>query len=58
MRLRVRQGLSFTPEQLRQELEAGGDLPDLASDALTPKALRLTAETLTLIRYPTCMSHM
>ncbi len=40
------QGLSITPEQLRQELEAGGDIPDLVSGALTPKALRLTAKTL------------
>ncbi|MDQ3796105.1 MAG: hypothetical protein M3294_00625 [Pseudomonadota bacterium] len=34
------QGLNITPEQLRQELEAGGDLPDLFSGALTPTALR------------------
>ncbi len=27
------QGLTITPEQLRQELEAGGDLPDLQSGA-------------------------
>ncbi len=39
------QGLSITPEQLQQELEAGGDLFDLVSGALTPKA-RLTAKTL------------
>ncbi len=41
-------GLSITPEQLRQELEAGGDLPDLVFGTLTPKALRLTARTLAL----------
>jgi hypothetical protein len=48
------QGLSTTPEQLRQELEEGGDLPDLVSGALTPNALRLTAKTLALMRdtYP------
>ncbi len=45
-------GLRITPEQLRQELEAGGDLPDLVSGALTPKALRLTAKTLALMRDP------
>jgi hypothetical protein len=45
-------GLMITPEQLRQELEAGGDIPDLASGRLTPKALRLTAKTLALMRYP------
>jgi hypothetical protein len=46
------EGFNITPEQLRQELEAGGDLPDLISDALTPKALRLMAKTLALMRYP------
>jgi hypothetical protein len=46
------EGLNITPEQLRQELEAGGDLPDLISGALTPKALRLMATTLALMRYP------
>jgi hypothetical protein len=40
--------LNITPEQLRQELEAGGDLPDLVSGALTAKVLRLTARTLAL----------
>jgi hypothetical protein len=40
------QGLSIRPEKLQQELEAGGDLFDLVSGALTPKALRLTAKTL------------
>ena len=40
------QGLSITPEQLQQELEAGGDTPDLVSGALTPAALRQIAETL------------
>ncbi|MDQ3797355.1 MAG: hypothetical protein M3294_07300, partial [Pseudomonadota bacterium] len=44
------QGLSITPEQLRQELEADGDIPDLVSGALTPEALRLTARTLVLMR--------
>ncbi len=44
------QGLTITPEQLRQELEAGGDLADLPSGALTVKALRLTASTLALMR--------
>jgi hypothetical protein len=46
------QGLIITPEQLRQELDEDGDLPDLASGALTPQALWLTARTLALIRYP------
>jgi hypothetical protein len=46
------EGLSITPEQLRAELEAGGDLPGLVSGALTPQALRLTARTLALMRYP------
>ncbi len=42
------EGLNITPEQLRQELEDNGDIPDLVSGALTPKALRLTARTLAL----------
>ena len=46
------QGLSITPEQLRRELKENGDIPDLVSGALTPKALRLTAKTLAL----TCCS--
>ncbi|HEX2238697.1 MAG TPA: hypothetical protein VHJ19_10280 [Gammaproteobacteria bacterium] len=37
---------------MRQELEAGGDLPDVVSGALMPKALRLTAKTLALMRDP------
>ncbi len=37
---------------MRQELEAGGDLPDLVLGALTPKALRLIAKTLALMRDP------
>lgn len=45
------QGLTITPEQLRDELEGDGDLRDLISGALTPRALRMTAETLTLMRY-------
>jgi hypothetical protein len=44
--------LSFTPDQLRQELEAGGDIPDLVSGTLTPEALRLIAKTLALMRDP------
>jgi hypothetical protein len=43
------QGLSIVPEQLHQELEADGDIPDLVAGALTPRALRLTAKTLALI---------
>jgi hypothetical protein len=50
---RACEGLSITDEQLHAELEAGGDLPDIQSGALTPKALRLTAETLSLLRYST-----
>jgi hypothetical protein len=45
------QGLSITPEQLQQELEAGRDMPDLACGALASKALWLTATTLALMRY-------
>jgi TubC N-terminal docking domain len=45
------QRLSITPKQLRQELREGNDLPDLVSGVLTPKALRLTAKTLALMRY-------
>ncbi len=47
----VCQGLSITPEQLRQELEVGGDIPDLVSGTLTPAALRLAAETLNTMQY-------
>jgi hypothetical protein len=43
--------LSLTPEQLRQELTEGGDIPALASAEVTPQALRLTARTLALMRY-------
>jgi hypothetical protein len=43
------EGLNITPEQLRHELEAGGDLPNLVSGALTPEALWLTAKTLALM---------
>jgi hypothetical protein len=46
------EGLNITPEQLRQELDEGGDLPDLVSGALTPKALQLMAKRLALMRYP------
>jgi hypothetical protein len=45
------QGLSITPEQLRQDLEEGNDLPDVVLGALTASALRLTAKTLVLVRY-------
>ncbi len=45
------QGLSITPEHLRQGLQENGDLPDLVSGVLTPAALRLTAETLSHMRY-------
>jgi hypothetical protein len=45
-------GLAITPEQLRQELEQGGDIPDLQSGALTLQVLRLTARTLALMPYP------
>ncbi len=43
------EGLSLTPEQLRQELEENGDIPDLVSGELTPAALKLIAETLNTI---------
>jgi hypothetical protein len=45
------QGLNITPQQLHQQLEENGDLPDLVSGALTPTALRLTAETLGTMQY-------
>ncbi|HKF96512.1 MAG TPA: hypothetical protein VKB96_18365, partial [Gammaproteobacteria bacterium] len=51
------EGLSITPDQLRRELEAGGDIPDLVSGALTPQALRLTARALALMRYPHASSN-
>ena len=44
--------LNITPEQFHQALEESGDIPDLVSGALTPKALKLTAKTLALMRYP------
>jgi hypothetical protein len=43
--------LMITPEQLRQELIEGGDIPDLTSGALTPQALKLTARILGLMHY-------
>jgi hypothetical protein len=48
------EGLSITPEQLRRELEEGGDVPDLVSGALTLQALRLTARTVALMRLSAC----
>jgi hypothetical protein len=50
--LRAWQGLNFTPEQLRQEFKAGGDILDLVSGAVTAKALRLTGKTLVLMYCP------
>jgi hypothetical protein len=50
-RLRAWQALSITPEQLRQDLEEGSDVPELVLGALTASALRLTAKTLVLVRY-------
>lgn len=47
------QGLTITPEQLRDELEQGGDFPDLISGELSIRGLRLAAETLSLTRYRT-----
>jgi hypothetical protein len=46
------EGFSITPAQLQAELSEGGDLPDLVSGALTPKALRLVAQTLAIMRHP------
>jgi hypothetical protein len=40
----------ITPEELRQELQEGGDIPDPVSGALTSKAVRLMAKTLALMR--------
>jgi len=48
----AREGLSLAPDQLREELNESGDMPDLVSGALTPQALMLTARTLALMRYP------
>ncbi|HEX2244613.1 MAG TPA: hypothetical protein VHK27_15465 [Gammaproteobacteria bacterium] len=45
------QGLRITPEELHQELEVSGHIPDLVSGALTPAVLRLTVETLDTMRY-------
>jgi hypothetical protein len=47
------EGLPITDVQLRQELEEGGDLVAMQSGALTLNGLRLTAETLALMRYST-----
>jgi hypothetical protein len=44
------EGLSITGEQLYAECEEGGDLPDTQSGTLTHTVLRLTAETLALMR--------
>jgi hypothetical protein len=41
--------LAITGDQLFAELKEGGDITDVQSGALTPKALRLTAETLVLM---------
>lgn len=45
------EGLSITSEQLYTELEEGSDFPDIRSGTITLKILRLTAETLSLMRY-------
>jgi hypothetical protein len=47
---RACKGLTISPEELRAELEEGGDLPDVESGALSPQALRQTAITLDLMR--------
>src|SRR5215212_8543460 len=44
-------GLSITSEQLRNELDANDDIPDLMSGTLMPATLRLIAETLSTMRY-------
>jgi hypothetical protein len=43
--------LSITPEQLRQDLEEGSDVPELVLGGSTARALRLTAKTLVLMGY-------
>jgi hypothetical protein len=45
------EALSITSAQLHAELSEGGDLPDLQSGALTTQALRLTAQTLSIMRF-------
>jgi hypothetical protein len=52
------EGLSITPAQLHAELREGGDIPDLVSGGLTLQALRLTARTLALMRYPHAASNV
>lgn len=47
----VCEDLCITEEQLYAELEEGGDLPDIRSGTITFNALRLTTETLALMRY-------
>jgi hypothetical protein len=44
------QGLSITPERLRNELEANDDIPDLVSSTLTHAGLRLAAGTLNIMQ--------
>ncbi len=46
------EGLNITFEQFHAELIGSGDISDPQSGALTPKALRLMAKTLALMRYP------
>jgi len=46
------QGLSVTPDQLRDELTDGGDMPNVESGALSTETLRQVAEALSLTRYP------
>jgi len=44
------ESLTLTPGQLCQDLQAGGDIPDLVSGALTLQAIQLAARTLALMR--------
>ena len=43
--------LFITPDQLRAELEEGGDIRDLESGELSARGLRIVAETLNTMRY-------
>lgn len=45
------QGQSISPDQLKAELEPGGDMPSLENGELIPGGLRITAEILSIMRY-------
>ena len=49
--IRACDGLTITPDQLRDELIAGGDMESIETGELSARGLRFVARTLDLMRY-------